>query len=258
MRFNYFDMLSGEPIFVDGVGHLCSPRLRQICPSSGIGYGTYALYLNFLSWDKEKLLKYDSLIGLSGAAKLERETLTVYDAVVLLKETRALCLKALSFFMTEEIVYDDKNRCFISFVRTDNGVKAIGEITRDNFEEIKQLIRNLNFIGLNKEDEPVKHSSEQSKLLWEQVQQCLKEESEKSSGEDRPEYHIGNIISKLCVAHPSYNYLNVFDLTVFQLYDAFFQLGFIRSSNLNERIFSNHGGEKFRFEDWLRPIIQKV
>jgi hypothetical protein len=259
LRFDYFDMLSGEPIPVVGIGHLRSPFLREICPSSGIGYDVYNLYLNFLSWDKDKLLKYDQLMGLRGTEKLAAaDKLTVFDVATLLAQTRELCRGVLSFFMSEELEWDEDNRKFVAYTTDDDGQHIAGEINRDNFEEVRRGILQLNFIGLEKDEEPVTHTSEHAKELWEKAQKFLKEQAKAKEGEDKPEYHIGNIISKVCAAHPSYNLLNIFRLTVFQLYDSFFQLGYIRSSDLNEQIFSNHGGDKFRFEDWLKPILQHV
>jgi hypothetical protein len=259
LKFDYFDMLSGEPIPVAGVGHLRSPRLREICPSSGIGYDVYNLYINFLLWDKEKLLKYDKLMGLRGTDRLATaDKLTVFDVATLLAQTREFCRGVLSFFMSEELVWDEETRKFVAFMTDDDGQHIAGEINRDNFEEVRHCILQLNFIGLDKDEEPVKHTSAHSKELWERAQKFLKEQSKAKEGEDKPEYHIGNIVSKLCAAHPSYNLLNVFDLSVFQLYDSFFQFGYIRSSDLNEAIFSNHGGDKFKFEDWLKPILQNV
>ena len=261
MYFDYFDMLSGEPILYDKVGHLMSPKLRSICPYSGIGYSTYNLYLNFLSWDKEKIIKYCNIMGLRGADKLNRKQFNTFDVVTLVNQTRELCREVLSFFIVERISWDDQRRKYIvSCVDEQNqGCEVVvGEITRENFDNVKNAILQLNFIGLDKDDTPIKHSSEKSKELWERAQNYLKDQANKNDAGDKPEYHISNIISKICAAHPSYNLLNIFHLTVFQLYDSFFQFGYMRSSDLNERIFSNHGGDKFKFEDWLKPILSNI
>lgn len=264
MYFDYFDMLSGEPVLLQGIGHIKSPSLRDICPSSGIGYRGYNLYLNFLSWDKEHLLQYDQIMQYRGASKLDREQFNVFDVATLLKQTRELYRGVLSFFMVEEVVWDDANRRFAICVNDEdkngNSVKVmVGAIDRNNFDTVRSVILQANFIGLDKDDEPVHHSSEKSKALWEQAQKYLAEQAKTDAGKkEKPEYSISNIISKLCAAHPSYNLLNIFDLTIFQLYDAFFQFGYLRSSDLNERIFSNHGGDKFKFEDWLKPILNNM
>lgn len=243
---------------MQGVGHLKSPKLRDLCPSSGIGYRGYNFFLNFMSWDKDHLLKYNQLMKYRGVSRLRREDLLFFDVVTLLKQTRELCREALSFFIVEDLVWDEQSRRFIIVASRDGEHQAVGEINRDNFEDVREVILQLNFIGIDKDEAPVRHSSEKSKELWERAQQYLKKQSKSDAGVDKPEYHLSNIVSKMCAAHPSYNLLNIYDLTVFQLYDSFFQFGYIRSADLSERIFSNHGGKNFKFEDWLKPILRNV
>lgn len=258
MRFDYFDMLSGEPLLYDGVGHLRSPRLSELRPTSGIGHSVYNLYLNFLSWDKDAIVKYNKISKFRGAEKLENEKLNAFDVSTLLTQTRELCQAVLSFFIVENISWDQSKRSFIITTEYQEREVVVGVINRKNYDDVRKQILKLNFIGLNDSDEPIQHSSEESKALWERVQKHLEEQSKKAPSKDKPEYHLCNIISKLCAVHPSYNLLNIYDLTVFQLYDSFFQIGYLRSANLSERIFSNHGGEKFKFEDWLKPILNKI
>ena len=257
MHFDYFDMLSGEPLYVQGVGHILSPRLKELRPQSGIGYRAYNLYLNFLTWDKEHLLKYDQLMQYKGASKLNKDVFNSFDVVTLLEQTRELCRGVLSFFMVENLVWDEKNRCYL-VVTPEENPKLIGQINRNNFDEVKKMILQLNFIGLDKDDAPTAHSTDKAKELWEKTQGYLKEQAEAEASEDKPEYHLSNIISKICAVHPSYNLFNIYNLTVFQLYDAFFQIGYMRSADLSERIFSAYGGDKFKFEDWLKPIIKNL
>jgi hypothetical protein len=257
VTFDYFDMLSGEPIYVEGVGHLRSPLLSELRPTNGIGYRTYNIYLNVLSWDKDHLLQYDQLMQYRGAEKLNKEVFNFFDIATLLPQTRELCRGVLSFFMVEDIVWDEVGRKFVVLAPTDTP-ELIGEVNRGNFDNVRQLMLQLNFIGLDKDDTPVSHSTDAAKELWEKTQGFLKEQAKSEAHEDKPEYHLSNIISKICVIHPSYNLLNVYGLTVFQLYDSFFQLGYMRSADLSERIFSIHGGDKFNLEDWLQPILKNV
>lgn len=257
MRFDYFDMLSGEPIYVEGIGHLRSPQLREICPHSGVGYRAYNLFLNFLTWDKDKLLKYDQLMQYRGASKLNREVFNFFDVVTLLSQTREFCRGVLSFFMVEDLVWDETNRRYLVMSPGESPID-IGEINRENFEEVRQMMLQCNFIGLDKDNAPASHSTDKAKELWEEAQGFLKEQAESAPNESKSDYHLSNIISKICVIHPSYNLLNIYALTVFQLYDSFFQLGYMRSADLSERIFSTHGGDKFNFENWLKPILKNV
>lgn len=253
MKFDYFDMLSGDAIYVDGVGHLRSPKLSELKPTSGIGYVSYNLYLNFLSWDKEQILKYDQIMQHKGVNRLADSRLNTFDVITLLPQTRELCCGVLSFFMVEELLWDEKKRRYVAIYPKDEGM-ITGEINRENFETVRQLMLQMNYINLNKDNNPpTAHSSEKSKELWERAQDMLKKQAEANKDEVKPEYQLGNIVSKICSVHPTYNILNIYELTIFQLYDAFFQIGYMRSINLNEQIFSNHGGDKFRFENWLKP-----
>ena len=254
----YFDLLSGEPVLLEGVGHVRSPKIRELFSSNQMGMYLYRLYVSFLTWDKEDVVKYDLLSGIKSAEKLLREDLSVFDAITIIPLTREFAMRVLSFFITETISWDEKR---MAFILTNPGGESeeppeeVGRIDRRNFDRVKEAILEMCYVGIGKDKAPIGHSTKDSEDAWNRIQGYLKEQA-KSPKEDKPEYHIANIISKLCSAHPSYNLLNVFDLTVFQLYDAFFQLEYIRGSDLSERIFSIHGGKDFDIEKWLKPINQ--
>lgn len=250
-------MLSGQPVPLRGVGSIRSPLVKEICPTSGIGYSAYNFYLNFLSWDRDTFLKYGSLLRLRGVNMLEAATsLSAFDTITLLPQTRELCREVLSFFILGDLVWDEKKRMFAIMISDDDGQHITGEVDRNNFEDVRKAILKLNYIGLDEDQEPTNFQNSKAKELWERAQSFLKKQ--KKEAKDDSAYHIGNIISKICAIHPSYNFLNIFELTVFQLYDAFFQMAYIRATNLNEEIFSNHGGDKFKFEDWMKPISKQV
>ena len=37
MKISYEDLISGDSIYVDGVGHVRSPFLRELKPTEGVG-----------------------------------------------------------------------------------------------------------------------------------------------------------------------------------------------------------------------------
>lgn len=259
MVFSYFDMLSGAPILINNVGHLRSPTLFELSPTYGVGYSRYSLYLNHLSWSKEQLLKYGKFMKFHGIDRLTKMgNLTVFDIATLIKPMRDFFQEIFSFFMLEDCAWNEDHRCYLVYASSEDGDGQVitGTINKENFEDVRKCILQLNFIGLDSSETNITHSSERSAELWARAQQHLQEQAQKTQNEKKPEYDIGNIVSKVCAAHSSYNLLNVYKLTVFQLYDAFFQLGYIRGYDLSERIFSTHGGDKFNFEDWLKPILQ--
>ncbi len=252
MKFTYEDLISGDSIYVDGIGHFRSPRLSELKPTQGIGTWTYNFYLNLLTWDKENFLKFFKLTLGKKTKALEREQLEVFDIITLIDNSRELLLNAMAFFMEETISWDSKNRILLTYSKDDN--KQIGEINRKNFEEVRDMMLQMNYINVGESARPVKHSSSTSQDLWERAQKYLKEESKKATPDKN--MNLGNIISKICAANTGYTLLNIYDLTVFQLYDQFFQYGYLRAMNLNEMAFSNHGGKDFDMRAWLKPIIK--
>lgn len=253
MKFSYEDLISGDSIFVKGIGHFRSPTLQELKPTKGIGTWTYNFYINVLAWDKEGFLKFLRVAMGRRAAPLEKnQKLQTYDVVTLIETSRELLREAMAFFMQEEVLWNEKKRIYETYSKDEN--KIIGEINRENFEEVRDMMLQMNYINIGESAKPVKHSSETAKELWERAQKELKEESLKSTPDKN--MNLGNIISKLCAANTGYTLLNIYDLTVFQLYDQFFQYGYLRAMNLNEMAFSNHGGENFDMRAWLKPIIK--
>lgn len=249
MRFSYEDLISGDAIFVEGIGHLQSPQLRKLQPSKGIGFWTYNVYVGLFAWDKDNIRKFLRSVTGSALTPLNDGRLQAFDILTVVPISRDLLQKAISFFMTETAVWKDLKHQF-EIVNGENEV--VGFVNRDNFGEFSKMVLELNYVGLGGSSEPTGHSSKKSEELWKQAQSYLKTQNSKLP-EDKT-LSIANIISKLCATNTSYNLLNIYDLTVFQLYDQFFQYSFLRTAGLGEMIFSNHGGKDFDIKGWLEPL----
>lgn len=243
----YEDALTGEPILLDGVGHIRSPQLREIGPS-GIGWNTYNMYL-FIT--KSGVDQVTQLLKIDGAHD------DVFSLVIADASLRALYQEALNFFISETVIYD-ADICGYVVANVLDDMDAVpqvtGVITRENFDDVRAAILELNYIPLSKTDVKSEYSSSAAEIAWKRMQAYEQQAANKSGHDDASS--IGNLISKLCVIHPSYNLLNVYDLTVFQFYDAFYQCSYMRSISFSEAIVSNHGSDSFHFEDWMKPIKQ--
>ena len=182
------------------------------------------------------------------------EQLSVFDMMTLHDSFRTMLHQALSFFIVEKLDWDDKAHKFIAL---DADEKPTGEIDRKNFDTVRDMALQMNYINLGKSahSEALKYTNKKTKDLWERAQEHLKKQSKSSKGNKN--YRIGNIISKLCAVSNGYTFHNIYDLTVYQLYDCFFQYGYLRAMDLHEAAFANHGGKKFDIQDWLKPIIEE-
>ena len=251
MKFSYEDLISGDSIPVEGVGHIRSPLLHELKPTRGIGMWTYNLYLNILSWGKEDLIKFMKMSTGKRLKALDNEDkLSAFDVVTLLEPTRQLLQEAMAFFIDEELEWNKTKRCFIA--KTKDNHNEIGCINRDNFDDVRDMMLQVNYINLERSAKPTKFSSKKAQSLWEQAQKPLKQEATKSTPDKRMQ--LSNIISKLSCVSVGYTLLNIYDLTVFQLYDQFFQYGYLRAMDLSEMAYSNHGGKDFDLQAWLKPI----
>lgn len=251
MKFSYEDLISGDSIPVDGVGHIRSPLLRELKPTQGIGMWTYNLYLNILSWEKDDIIKFMKVSSGKQLKSLNgKDELNAFDVATLLDQPRQLLQNAMAFFIDEDLEWDKRNRTFIT--KSKNNHNKIGKINRDNFDDVRDMMLQANYINLGRSAKPAKFASGKAQALWEVAQQHLKKEATKATPDKRMQ--LGNIISKLSCVSVGYTLLNIYDLTVFQLYDQFFQYGYLRAMDLSEMAYSNHGGKDFDMQAWLKPI----
>ncbi|MFA5625541.1 MAG: hypothetical protein WC966_10890 [Bradymonadales bacterium] len=258
MRLSYEDMLSGAPIYIEEVGHIRSPQLKELNPTTGIGIQKYNSYLNMLSQDKEDLTSALEGVAKKQAAILRQaERLNTFDVISLQPMFIPVVQNALEFFMTETVRWKDKERVFVACGKNKSSAKKTGYINRDNYDGVRNEILRMNYIGVDRDEAPAQHGTDRAKERWEKAQAFLKSESKKQKGNEN--YRLGNIISKLSAASTGYTLLNIYELTVFQLYDQFVQYGYLRGMGLNELSVVTHGkakGSRFSFEDWLKPIAK--
>lgn len=243
----YEDLQYPDPILVKGIGHIRSPKLKELSPAGEYGWGTYSLFLYFLKAGIKQLRE---------SLKIEiPEDAEIFDVITQNEDLRELYLEAFSFFMSEQVIYDEDHGCYlvVGVSQNENGEfspEIVGSISKENFDTARSMILLRNYISLSSADVAVKHSSKASEDLWNRAQEWMAK-LEPQKHDDTMD--VGNLISKLCAIHPSINYLNVYDLTVFQFYDCFLQLSYLRSVAFTQDIVSNHGSKDFKYEDWLTP-----
>lgn len=252
MKFTYSDLISGDSIPVPGVGHIRSPHLWELMPTRGIGLSTYNLYLSVFTTKKDDLLKnINEQLGNAQKVLQNFELLETFDILVLFQDTRMLLQAAIAFFMDENLVYNSRAYVFETFSKEDN--QKVGVISKENFSEVCALILQANFLETDKISEPQKFASKKAKKLWERAEKARKKLAPTDDDKKRT---FGNMISKLCASSTGYTLLNIYDLTVFQLYDQYFQFSYLKAMHLTERSYSIYGGKSFKFETWENPIYK--
>lgn len=247
MNISYEDLLSGDYIKLDGVGHFRSPRLKEMSPGGTIDWPVYNTFIYAIKANRDELSAFvpDSVQGDS-----------LFSTIVNNDQLRELYRGVLDFFMLETVLYDAESTAFVTVEVTQQedenvNVSVVGVITEENLDDVRELVLRLNYVSLKETDINMKFSSKAAEEAWLQIQ---KHQKKATSDKSDSTHTIGNFISKLCAIHPSYNYFNVYELTIFQFYDAFFQSAYMKSFAFSEAIVSNHGSDSFDFNDWMKPV----
>lgn len=216
MKYNYFDLLSPEPIKLQNIGSIISPTLRSI---SSISYDTYQYYLSILLLD---LKTYLTMIGNPEQYELmsdkDKLKFNIFDLLVLNEQFCLLLQDILNFFIKEDVIYSQENKYYI----VKENAQVVGVITKDNYNNICDLICQRNCIKSSQTEDLSKVKNRKALEILKKIKKGRAEKEKKSKADKNME--LGNIISAVANKSQSLNILDIWDLTVFQIWDCFTRL----------------------------------
>lgn len=190
MKLSYFDLLSPEPIYIPNIGGIISPTLKSI---SSIGINTYQYYLTVLL-----MAPFHSLTA-------NTDSISLLQAI-------------LNFFIHEDVVYSPKHNAF--FVQKNE--KVIGVITEETYAKACDAICQRNCIKPNRDEDVSKVKSKKAAEILKKLQKGRAEKTKNTKADKNME--LGNIISAVANKSQSLSILNIWDLTVYQVWDCFLRL----------------------------------
>ncbi len=216
MKLSYFDLLSPAPIYIENIGGIISPRLKDI---SSIGINTYQYYLTILKMD---LKIYFTLTGqaeqfeqLSTEDKLH---LNVFDLLTMNRQSIDLLQNVLNFFIEEDVIYSSEQKAFY----VQNGNSTVGIITKELYPKVCDLICQRNYIKSNQEEDLSKVKSKKALEIMKKLKKGRAEKAIRTTPDRNME--LGNIISAVANKSQSINIINIWDLTVYEVWDCFSRL----------------------------------
>lgn len=186
---------------------------------SSIGINTYQYYLTVLLLD---LRSYFTMIGREKEFELlseeERVQLNLFDLLNLNPDCRALLQTIFNFFIQGEAVYSKEQKAFL--IQKDG--KVTGHVSRENYPLVCNVICQRSCVRSGPQEDL---SKVKSKKALEILQKLRKGRAAKGSQPKADQnLELGNIISAVANKSHSLNILNIWDLTVFQLWDCFSRL----------------------------------
>lgn len=216
MKLSYFDLLSPDPVYVQKTGGIISPKLKDI---SSIGIDTYHYYLSVLQMDLKiyftMIFQAEQYEALSDEEKAQ---LNIFDLLTINEQSAAILQNILNFFIKENILYSSENKCFL--VQESN--ETVGIITKENYPKLCDLICQRNCIKTSQEENLSNVKSKKALEIMKKLQNGRNEKAKQDKSDKNME--LGNIISAVANKSQSLNILNIWELTIFQLWDCFSRL----------------------------------
>lgn len=208
MRLTYFELISPEPIYMQNTGSIISPKLRDI---SLLGYHTYQTYLAILLIDPK------SYLTMTGNPE-RYDSLSLFELLTANKQSRVLLQDMLNFFISEDVIYSPAHHHFI----VKNNDKIVGIIAKENYPQLCNFICQRISIKSNQEEDLSNIKSKKALEIMQKLQKGRAEKAKQTKTDKNME--LGNIISAVAGKSYSLNIVNIWDLTVFQLWDCFSRL----------------------------------
>lgn len=255
MKLNYGTQLSPFPILLS-IGTLIKPTLREISdPSKGMSFEKLNYYEILIKMTPE--IFYTKIKGEEGRkywnslTETQKNNISLYNTVINDEQLLQTFVEIFNFFFLENVSFYEKS--FILFDKDTQNTDDIsqndihGVIIEDNFTEILDLIQQI--CCISDEDEIIddkKFKNKRAKELYYKMKKAAKKERQNKKIDIN--FTLANIISAVSNKHPSLNFINIWDLTIFQLLDAFNRLQINTTYDINATRVSVWGDEKKTFD----------
>lgn len=267
MKLDYVSLLSPIPFYIHNVGSVKSPTILEI---SRITYPVYQSYLSNLLLDIDSYyeeINRDDSIYLNQFTQEEKNTIlnvkeeyfsleekcqndiSFFNVMIFDKNLVDKITCVLNFFFEDEVVYDNDNKIFLLFDGTldTNGKKnTTGIIFEKNYDFVIDIILQRANVS-RKENKKPKVKNKTAQKLLEKIEKGNKKVKTK---EDK-KMELGNLISSLSAHSKTLNIINIWDLTIFQLYDQFTRVRYDDSYTMNSTSVSVWGDKENKFDDTI-------
>jgi len=227
-------LIGGTDIVLGGGIVVHQPRLDAIRQPE-VGYAKYNGYVSLMALTPEMVIGEKVWDGLSLE---DKAAITMYALVTSIQALTEEYREALSFFVGP-LEYAD-------------GVFRLGDgsvIDAETFDLVRGAILVICGTAADDVDERPP-TGKKARILWEkrmEGRKRMRKQRKADAGMELP-----NIISVLCARSPAYNLTNVWDLTVWQLYDQFSQVyGNVQIGVMAQR-WAAWGKEDFDFSIWYK------
>ena len=269
MKLDYFTLISPDALHIHGVGDIKSPTLSEISKLES-KINTYNYYVTILllnigsyyeEFEKEegmffyypndlknKMLKLrDEYASMDNKQK---EKITFYNFLMNDDILKFKVAEALNFFIVDKVEFSDKYNMFVTYngdLDDDGNLKITGAIHDAIYDEVIDII--MQRINIENKRQEKKNLKIKNKIAEKLLEKMKKGESRQKKNDEKTS--MANIISSLSSHHQSLNIVNIWNLTVYQLYDQFSKTRINDTYKISSRSVSIWGDKDKRFDDML-------
>lgn len=269
MKLDYFTLLCPEPISLS-IGTIRQPTLRQIGKLSFPKFGMFQVYLKLTPNDYYEFINKDH--GEKYWNTLDEEQkkeITLYDLIMSEEHLKQAYVEVLNFFFVERVIFRDN---LFLVVDTDDYLTPSEEIelSKDNVKGVINPITLIEVLDIIQQvccikstdplDEPMpKFKNAKAKKLYERMLKAKEEQKKASMKKEYINLTLPNIISATAAKTPGLNILNIWDATLFQLYDQFEKVQNDDAHYMNTVRVAVWGDEKNQFDPslWYKNNFEK-
>lgn len=268
MKLDYGTLLSPEPLVTPYGFSIYSPTLREISKLNFMVYNYYLSLLNlniekyYSQIDNEEFHYFEQYSSEEKALILkikreyedmfsaERENISPVNIFYYDKKLITEIATALSFFTDKKFEFYKDQNAFLC--KNQDVVSAYIDLRI--YDEISDLILQRNGISKSVPEEKPKFKSKFAEKLYYRTKKA-EEKNAKNKTSDQA-YELPNIISATAAKHNSINIINIWDMTIYQLYDQFQRLQTNCFYDMNAMTASVWGDEKKQFDAtmWYKKI----
>ena len=264
MKLDYGTMTSPRPIRLS----ICTIHKPTIDMVWDIGFDTLGLYESFLSMTPElyftKINPDAGKVRWEPLSNEERDSMSLYSIVITDESLRGIYTELFRFFIEEPVLYEQG-----FFIILNSGVDPLGDITKDDikgaitealFPQVLNVLKQICGMAVD-EEEPdpsqIKFKNEKARKLFEKMHKASKRQKKEEKHD--PNLTLPNIISAVATRHPSINYTNIGQLTIYQVMDCFDRLRNDAFYEIDKTRVSVWGDEKktFKPDAWYKNEYDK-
>ena len=224
MNLDYATLISPYPLILEQIGSIKSPTLKEIF-NPDITYQGYNMFLSLLlmtpSFYYEKVNPTKSL-WYKNLQEEQRDYMNMFDIISGDSRMQDSYTQMLNFFFAENVVWNNEAKVFVLYEKFDEHEEIIpcGIIYRKQFVELCDVI--LQRCGIDRSDTSADTSNVKNRRALEILKKIQKgRQSMTKHTENDSDMELHNLITSVAVKSNSINFTNIWDLTVFQLYEQF-------------------------------------